>query len=260
MKNPQILYRFIPWESALKTFDSENLKLGRIDSLNDPFELLPAFPESSSNLLAWHAQHDIMRSVFQEHYGLLCFAEKELIFQPEMWSRYADHHRGVALGFEIVEEEKNDKKNCYLNHAENFRESLPPVHLVRCPKENERIEIPEIEELVNSPTDSHGELIQRFLKKGRNGGVEDLLTRKGYGWRHEKEWRCVCQLDCDSFIYRNGSYFFSLNNLRISELVLGWKNTSDRTEIEKINHKWGAVVKKMKPTAKRYKLEVDHQF
>ena len=86
--------RYLPYESALKTICSANLRLSFVRDFNDPFEFYcqdGALNKARSALL----DYGISRV------GLLCFSHRSTLVEPLMWSHYADHHRGVALRFRV---------------------------------------------------------------------------------------------------------------------------------------------------------------
>jgi hypothetical protein len=94
-----IVYHFISSEFALRALRDRRLKIARIDELNDPFEFYAADfsdVDAKSRLEAFKKQ-------VNEQYGVVCFCEN--YHDPVLWSHYADHHRGVALVFEIPDSE-----------------------------------------------------------------------------------------------------------------------------------------------------------
>lgn len=94
-----IVYHFLPSEFALKALRDRRLKIARINELNDPFELYAAdFSDVDTK-----SRLETFKNQINERYGVVCFCEN--YHDPVLWSHYADNHRGVALVFEIPDDE-----------------------------------------------------------------------------------------------------------------------------------------------------------
>ncbi|WP_297324792.1 DUF2971 domain-containing protein [Nitrosomonas sp.] len=94
-----IVYHFISSEFALKALRDRRLKISRINELSDPFEFCAAdFSDSDTQ-----AKLETFKNHVNEHYGVICFSEQ--YHDPVLWSHYADGHRGVALVFEIPDDQ-----------------------------------------------------------------------------------------------------------------------------------------------------------
>ncbi|WP_292995670.1 DUF2971 domain-containing protein [Nitrosomonas sp.] len=90
-----IVYHFTPSEFALKALRDRRLKISRINELNDPFEFCAVdFSDSDTR-----SKLETFRNQMNARYGVICFSEHYR--DPVLWSHYADGHRGVALVFEI---------------------------------------------------------------------------------------------------------------------------------------------------------------
>ncbi len=91
-------YKLLSSKWALDNLRRRRLKISRIHDLNDPFELLPFDLTNSGNRSA------VMETKKQldEQQGLISFSRRWS--NPVLWSHYADHHRGIALGFDIPED------------------------------------------------------------------------------------------------------------------------------------------------------------
>lgn len=74
------------------------LKIARINDLNDPFE----FARISFGDKKLRDAFKKMKLEMHEQRGLLCFSTKWK--NPVMWSHYADKHRGLCLGFDVADE------------------------------------------------------------------------------------------------------------------------------------------------------------
>jgi hypothetical protein len=71
------------------------MRIGQIDRLNDPFELLS---------VRMNGKHErFVFKLLREHWiktlGVICMGKHWK--SPVMWAHYADNHKGVCLGFDI---------------------------------------------------------------------------------------------------------------------------------------------------------------
>jgi hypothetical protein len=89
------LFYFVNEEYGLKDIRERRLKISRIAQLNDPFEFLGADLSNRNHRLSLNRT----KSRLSEKHGLLCFTKNW--HNPVQWSHYADHHRGICLGFDI---------------------------------------------------------------------------------------------------------------------------------------------------------------
>lgn len=89
------VYHFLPAYFAIDDLHKRQLKIARIDALNDPFELIGHSAADASTRKAFaKTKMDLAGKV-----GLLCFSRGWR--NPVQWSHYADQHRGVCLGFDV---------------------------------------------------------------------------------------------------------------------------------------------------------------
>jgi hypothetical protein len=89
------LYHFTHSNYALEDIERRRLKIATIDKLNDPFELLGVASEDSDVRRRYRS----LKQGLSTSMGLLCFSGSWS--SPVQWSHYADHHRGICLGFDI---------------------------------------------------------------------------------------------------------------------------------------------------------------
>src|SRR5262249_16547718 len=90
------VYHFLPANHALSDITDRRIKISEIDKLNDPFELWCSAqdkPKVRRALRHWKQQ-------MAGFYGMLCFCPHW--HNPVLWSQYADKHRGICLGFDIL--------------------------------------------------------------------------------------------------------------------------------------------------------------
>lgn len=82
---------------ALSNIALKRLKIARFRDLNDPFELQASDLSDSRFRDAARG----LKNEFHESRGILCFSRGW--YNPVLWSHYADKHRGICLGFDILE-------------------------------------------------------------------------------------------------------------------------------------------------------------
>lgn len=90
------LYKFINAQYGLEAIRDRQLKVTRIDELNDPFEFLGLdLPREGRRVLT------NMKKKLSTNMGLICLSSSWQ--NPLMWAHYADNYKGVCLGFDISE-------------------------------------------------------------------------------------------------------------------------------------------------------------
>ena len=90
------VYKFLNKKYGLEALRDQRLHISNIMDLNDPFEFL------GFNLSDKHVRNIFTRqkrSLSKTH-GLLCFSESWQ--SPAQWAHYADKHKGLCLGFDII--------------------------------------------------------------------------------------------------------------------------------------------------------------
>lgn len=93
------LYKFLNDRYAIEGITKRELKISRIDELNDPSEFLAANMENSldASALLKFKQELIPK------FGIVCFSKEWS--SPVMWAHYADSQKGIVLGFEVAEDQ-----------------------------------------------------------------------------------------------------------------------------------------------------------
>jgi len=174
----KIYYHFLSPENAIDDLKNKRIKISTLDSLNDPFELLPNLKYEYKERQTYHK----IRRAISGKWGFLCFSETWE--EPLLWSHYACHHKGIALGFEIT------------NHE------LVKVKYTEDPIRTQ-IEL----------TDNQKENEELFLQ---------LAKIKYKKWEYEDESRLLVQLD--DCVQIKSSYFIPFEeNLKLTEIRLGAK-------------------------------------
>lgn len=93
------LYHFTSEKFGLLAIKDRRLKIARINELNDPFEFLGwdlQESETRAKLRQWKVDRNA-------ELGILCFSSKWT--NPLLWSHYADKHHGMALGFDVPDDD-----------------------------------------------------------------------------------------------------------------------------------------------------------
>lgn len=103
MSNPERLYHFTATQFALDDLRNKRLKIAQFDDLNDAFELKSVNLCDPDHARAFDGIELVgfkgFKAEIAKRFGVLCFSESKAdILQ---WAHYADHHRGICLGFDV---------------------------------------------------------------------------------------------------------------------------------------------------------------
>jgi len=90
------LYYFTNARYGLEAIRDQRIKISTVDELNDPFEWLSV----TGNRLVRTAMRKL-RSQMGSQYGIICMSDNWK--HPLLWAHYADKHKGLCLGFDVVE-------------------------------------------------------------------------------------------------------------------------------------------------------------
>jgi hypothetical protein len=91
------VYHFLNAEYGLDDIRQRRLKIATIEGSNDPFELSSVALDTRERRERWGA----FKREMAIRYGILCFSRDW--HNPVQWSHYADHHRGLCLGFDVAD-------------------------------------------------------------------------------------------------------------------------------------------------------------
>ncbi len=89
------VFHFRDTKYGLKSLKERRLKIARIMELNDPFEFLGAELSNRELRKAINAT----KNQISETTGILCFSRNWR--NPVQWSHYAEHHKGICMGFDV---------------------------------------------------------------------------------------------------------------------------------------------------------------
>lgn len=200
MMNKNVYYHFLSSNYGIENLEKKRIKVSNLNSLNDPFEMVPYMRyKGLENRKPYHK----IRNQLSKKYGLLCFSQSWQ--EPLLWSHYADKHKGLAIGFEILKDEILKVK--YTDDP--IRKQ---IMLTKDPIENERL----------------------FL---------DLAKIKYEKWEYESEYRIKVKLE--ECISSDCEYFLPFNNrLRVKEIVLGCKfnHKQESVKIKKLASAFSAEI------------------
>lgn len=175
---------------ALSNIAFGRLKVARFRDMNDPFELLSLRLADKGLRKAAYAFKDLE----QDQTGLVCLSADWR--SPVMWSHYADRHRGICLGLDVL------------------RES---VEQVQYNDERVRAELDEDHDLSSLPPE-----LQRVA-----------IRTKCREWQYEQEYRIRVPLGSAKLV---GGLHFKLfdPDFRLAEVILGPNCTELLDDVRKV--------------------------
>ena len=173
------VYHFVNTTHAISNLSLKRLKVSRFGQLNDPFELLAADLLNTNHRQAFSAFKDQL----DKTNGIICFSSAWS--NPLLWGHYADKHDGMALGFDIP-----DDQALKVNYTSN------------------RVS-------VDFDTKS------RKVVNGSNV-VDKLIRTKFTDWKYEDEYRVFVNLDPER--KEGGLHFVDFSSdLQLREVILGMR-------------------------------------
>jgi hypothetical protein len=188
-----IAYKFLPAEAALKVLEQGRLKVTRLTELNDVFDCCPVFnpPDGQPWTEAWN---DDQFKDWANWYGILCFSKT--CTSPHLWGHYADHARGVALGFDMD---------------------------MVGPKER-RIDIVYEDRIPRLPWP----LPKTDTAKNQAALLQDWFGTKAKVWTYEEEVRYVLELGCwkeyGFCTPEGGMYFYEVPENALRQVIVGYRS------------------------------------
>jgi len=219
-------------------FVNHKIRFTQPAALNDPLEFNPAIRFNSDDInfrkfkyrgITMPSIHDWYRTNLIEsrinNYGILSLTDNPYSF--EMWSHYANGHKGFLIEFNITDKSKPD--------LEIIKDKILRAHKVRYVK-NYHINIDQLER--NKPSIP----FHRIRDK--------IFLRKTSHWRHEGEYRIVRPLsDCATYVppkrrtsYRDTKvYLFPIAPICISSVIFG-VNTPRKVKQKIINSCQGTKI------------------
>lgn len=89
-----VLYKYVGIAAAIKITASQTLGFSRFENFNDPFETASSFSPDQYELFTNQTVSDLY-----SNYVASCLTRSNL--NSLMWSHYADHHKGVVVGYNV---------------------------------------------------------------------------------------------------------------------------------------------------------------
>jgi hypothetical protein len=198
-----LVYRYFNEQFGLLALQQRKRKIGRLLELNDPLDCQPTLFRSNQDedLLI---EDDPFLSEIYNMIGILCYSTS--IEDPVIWSHYADCHRGMALGFDLPENE---------------------LLKVRYPEDDARARLNQ-EELE--------QLRSENLQKALLDTVAKGFSKKARGWAYECEYRQFISLDHCEMI--GPHYFRGMPLPHLKHIVLGVRSRITLTDVVRIRQSW----------------------
>jgi len=91
-----IYYQFLSSRDAITNLERRMIKVSRIKTVNDLFELQPYLRLKKGE----RRQFGKIRTEVARTYGMVCFSTDWQ--EPIMWGHYADSNKSIVLGFEVM--------------------------------------------------------------------------------------------------------------------------------------------------------------
>ncbi|MDQ0326321.1 hypothetical protein J2R99_002190 [Rhodopseudomonas julia] len=183
------LYHFTSAKYGLEAIRKRRLKVAEILELNDPFEFLGPVvdtPEDRRALQKWKKQLAIS-------FGIICMSDNWR--HPLLWGHYAEKHKGVALGFDVL-------------NPELFQ----PVRYVERRK----------------TVDDYG---VAALSAFGEAEMRTTLYEKFSAWQYEAEYRAYVKLDQKD--PKLGLYFMDfVPVLKLAEVIVGSRSDLKRRDVQ----------------------------
>lgn len=199
--NGQTYYHYLSSKHAMADLKNKRIKVSTLNTLNDPFELMPyrryEFKERQP-------YNKVFREILKK-WSLLCFSQDWS--ETLLWSHYADKHKGIAIGFEILQD-------AVLKVDYNPDPIRKQIGLTSGSKTNEKL----------------------FL---------DLAKVKYKKWEYENEYRILVKLKDCLPPTADGLRFLEFGDrLKVREIVLGCKfdHKKEKENIIKLAKQLGARV------------------
>ena len=215
------IYKYMETKYALQALRDKELKVSTIDSLNDPFEMVPTFTLNGSPLPKEKVDRaaKIWKNIFSNDFGMICTSIRN--HDPVLWTHYADGHRGIALGFDYL-----------------LNETLLEVSY--CP-ERVTIDMAKVE----------------HDKEYLRSKAGQLMDHKFTSWQYEKEYRIFVRLsECTN---RDGLYFKEIPEDFLTDVILGAECETTSEEITPLlqHPKFaGATISKAQPSSTDFAMEI----
>lgn len=203
------LYRYLDSDAALKTLVGGAFRVGKISTLNDPFEWEFGVVGASVNEAKMaEGLWQLRRQWNDTHMGILCFSD--LIDDPILWSLYAEKHCGVA--FEITNSWREDD-------------------ITRMHYSNERPVI-DFQKFRRYLSDKNYEAeFDNYITPI----LDRLSSQKSLKWAFESEYRLTVDLKNQNHCYfKNGRHYWRIPKEFLTRVILGFRSPLEDTHVRKL--------------------------
>jgi len=109
---PLLLYKYLECEHGLSSISCNRIKVSTFDTLNDPYEMLPALVNENGVFAPPELVEEKIRDVIaRKNAGIICLSNK--LRDPILWAHYAGRHTGMAFEFECSSDQNDLFKITY---------------------------------------------------------------------------------------------------------------------------------------------------
>ncbi len=188
------LFYFTSERFGLEAIRDRRLKIARIDELNDPFEFVGIALNGRERVALRRTKERLSKTV-----GIICMSSDWR--HPLLWGHYADKHRGLCLGFDVVDILGSDV------------ESFEKLQYGSFAKVEYRPKRPKLEDLSVSS-----------LKDLGLNGMKMLMSMKFKAWEYESEYRAFCRLDEKDPV--SDLYFLPFyDEMKLAQVIVGERSS-----------------------------------
>lgn len=183
-----MLYKYMPFNSAVTMLNKLSLGFTALEDLNDPFECTN-FGFSNAGSIKPVTAVRAFKNNFSRKYAVLSLTRNPL--NPLMWSHYGDSHRGVVIGIDVDE--------CGLTQEEEFIIPAQLGEIIYVSTKNRNLNgVPSQKHI----DDLHATMA--FRPEIRNY-LKQAFLYKSLEWGYEEEVRVIKSLSSFSFSYHSNS-------------------------------------------------------
>lgn len=214
-------YHYTKPNYVLESLIRNRLKIATLDSVNDPYEMLPCVKTQGGIAAPTCIVRERMRDILKET-GMVCLSATAK--SPAMWAHYAERHRGVAFEMEFPETEL--KKVNYVEHDERV--------------------VFAAERIVDQTN------FKTF--------AEELIARKAHCWAYEKEYRWVFPLQSPGVFMDDNGRFFRHFPKELRRVILGADCTLNAGAVRKALNEVGfddVLIDRARLSDRMFAVEID---
>lgn len=179
-----LLYHFIEPNYLIGAIVQNRLKLSTMDSLNDPYEMMPDLPDHNSLRPPICYVREKMRDILKNT-GMFCMTAT--VNSPALWAHYGDKHKGIALELQFTEEQMTGL----------FKVVYSDTRVVMRPEDDLKIQS------VREPI------------------FERLIRTKARCWCYEQEYRWVFPLQESQVMMDENGLFYRRFPEELKRIILG---------------------------------------